>query len=175
MILALAGAGLFVFNSRYAGKERYTIPNENLKISYPASWTLVSDQNQYTLVSPNNFELSFQIAIDGLGGGCDEECQSHNLGNVVLKTLNFYSKPLYVVVNGLRDDWGQQKPFTRFNVILEKTCFAIICYGFPGLNSQGIVIITGRYVNNGANMPVEEFAKSSDVKTALLILESISY
>jgi hypothetical protein len=171
-----------------ANWKTYVIAQEKITFKYPNNWIIsfVEDQSQTILTSPNNFQLNFRTGIDGLGGGCPTECQERNLKNVVLDTLNFYQVPLYVVVNGLKDGSDVEKPFIRFNVITEKTCWTNICYGFQGKNSFGIVIITGGFtedkkatteISTGGfvYMPVDEFVVSNDVKTALTILENLKY
>lgn len=150
------------------------IPEEKLKLKYPPEWekSIRQNDNVTLLTAPSGFTLQFKSGLDGLGGGCDEECQSHNIPNVVLKTLDFYSTPLFVVVNGYKDTSPYGNANIRFNVIPKSACWTNVCYGFEGKNSAGTTIITGgldRY------MPVSEFTKLEDVKTALHILETISY
>ncbi|MCB9813277.1 MAG: hypothetical protein H6772_02625 [Pseudomonadales bacterium] len=169
----------------------YKIFNEKLSFNYPPDWKLeennVENSNSewsmgdIQLLSPNNFLLRIRTNIDGLGGGCDEECQKNNIENQTLATLNFYNKPLYVVLNGLQPN----KEFSstgniRFNVIPAQRCWNNICYGFDGLNTQGTTMITGEFVSkiNGMEsvyMMSDKFVNSTDVNTALKILETFSY
>ena len=159
----------------------YVIPSEKLTIKYPSDWilTTVEDQFRTILTSPNNFILVFTTDMDGLGGGCDSDCQKYNITNVVLDTLNFYKVPLYVVVNGMKEDSSFGKAYIGFNVIPDKTCLSNICYGFNGKNSSGTTGISGGYANESTGssvyMPVDEFVTSTDVKVALSILEKLSY
>lgn len=153
----------------------FELPLEKFTFKYPTDWRLILDDKQqiYTVISPNKFKLTFRPGLDGLGGGCDEECQQHSIENVIIDTLNFYDQPLYVVVNGLKDNYtGHNPAYIAFNVVPEKVCLWNICYGFKGKNSPGTTMITGSF---GAFMPTNEFINSSDVKTALKILESIRY
>jgi len=168
------------------GWQLYTIPEENLKITFPSNWKLKRDSRDtsyYVIVSPNNFCLSFRYGLDGLGGGCDEECQKHNITNIVVETLTFYDSPLNVVVYGLKEDDRGSKAFIAFNVLPRKSCWANTCYGFEGKNTRGTFIITGGYRTDpdklyqsvDVYMAPEKFIISSDVQTALDILRKISY
>jgi hypothetical protein len=152
----------------------FTLPNEKLSIQYPSDWKLQKTDSTlptYQLTSPNKFYLTFMTEIDGIGGDCDSQCQSHNIPNVNLGKLDFYTRPLYVVVNGFKDKFAGEAVI-GFNVITEKTCWANICYGFAGKNSPGTVSVYGSF---GSLIPTDQFVNSPDVKTALLILGKLTY
>lgn len=169
----------------------YTLPDEKLSFSYPSDWKLeISnfetgnqewEANEYKITSTNNFVLKIRTKVDGLGGGCTEECQKMNTPNQTLGTLHFYNQPLYIVLNGFQPSSEfNTNGNIRFNVIPKQTCFNNLCYGFPGTNTHGETIITGEFLSNddlqqNIFMTAEEFTNSSDVKTAIKILESLKY
>lgn len=153
----------------------YVLPEEKIKMQYPPTWKLEEDSSQssYILMSPNDFRLTFRVNLDGLGGGCSGECPEHNIENEVIDTLSFYDVPLYLVVNGAKDNFFRGiKPFIRFNVIPRRNCYFNICYGFNGKNTPGATIISGSFETF---MPTEQFIQSSDVQTAVNILKTLSY
>jgi hypothetical protein len=152
----------------------YDLPGEKLHVSYPPEWSLEeqADQSTYTLISPGKFRLTFQVGLDGLGGGCDEECASYNIPNQTLAQLRFYDKPLFVVLNGMKEGYYNTAPSIRFNVLEDEKCFTNICYGFKGKHTSGTMMITGDY---GKYMTADQFVNSDDVKVALSILKTIAY
>ena len=160
------------------GWKNYQLPDEKLSFSYPQNWKLKTESTgsigtRYSVTSPNNFNLIFITSLDGLGGGCDEVCQSQNIKNTVLGTLNFSTKPLYIVVNGFKDKTNPLKAEISFNVIPTKTCWSNLCYGFNGKNTPSVTIIEGAFP--GKLMTPVEFTNSADVKTAVSILKTLTY
>ncbi len=165
----------------------YTMPIEKLIIRYPQTWTMTTKTfpenptaETVTFTSPNNFQLTIGTA-GTYSRTCTADCQSHNLPNSVLATLNFYQKPLYVVVHGLKDDSQYGSARTLFSVIPDKTCFDNQCGGYVGQRGNTVAIQGGFIkkidLTNTAfsYTPVNDFVNSQDVKTALLILNNLKY
>jgi len=157
------------------GYKNLEFPKEYLSLKYPQDWSIKIESKDiggiYSLTSPNKFTLTFWLGADGLGGACFEDCQIHNVKNSVIDVLNFYSTPLYIVVNGLSDN-VIGKATIGFNVIPEKSCWNNICYGFKSKRDFGEIIIKG---TNPAYVSTDTFVKSPDVITAVNILKSIKY
>ncbi len=167
----------------------YTIPGEKLSFSYPQDWKIMAkpERNEWYLISKNKFRIKFLIGAGGLGGYCDEECKKWAIPTKKIGNFQLDNKALNIIVNGLQDastvpEFG--KPFTRFSVIPKDDCDWNICYGFSGKNTVGEVIITGEYVfdvneilneSNKEYMAAEDFIESTDVKTAIKIVESLKY
>jgi hypothetical protein len=157
----------------------YRVEFDKFSFQYPAGWTVNdNDANRVLLLGPNGFRVLFMNA-DGLGGACVEECPSSNIPNQTLATLNYYTKPLYVVLNGIKDKSIYGDMVTVFNVIPEQSCYYNICYGYQGkfdLNHE--TIIRGSFIDmNGNSTYVEpsKFVSSPEVKAALKILGTIKY
>jgi len=172
---------------KIAGWKAYTMPIEKLIIRFPPNWAMNKQSfpedptaEGVTFTSPNNFQLAFSTAGQ-FTGFCSAECQSHNLPNTVLTTLNFYTKPLYVVVHGLKDDSSFGSARTLFSVVETKSCFDNMCSGYTGQRGR-TVIIQGGFIKKidernfvYVNTPVNDFINSQDVKNAIKILENLRY
>lgn len=171
--------------------QSYTIFNEKFSFNYPQDWELEENNidnadpewsvGDVSLLSPNNFLLRIRTNMDGLGGGCDEECQKYNVPNQTLTTLNFYKQPLYVVLNGFQpNEEFRSTGNIRFSVIPVQNCWNNVCYGFEGMNTQGTTMITGEFVskknkNISIYMTADEFINSPDIGIAIKILKTLSY
>ncbi len=165
----------------------YTMPIEKLTIRFPPDWTLTKQSfpedptaESVTFTSPSNFQLSFTTGGQ-YKGECNADCQSHNIPNILLDTLNFYSKPLYVVVHGLKDDSSFGSARTLFSVIESKSCFDNLCGGYTGKRGR-IVVIQGGFIkqidkktSSYTNISANDFVNSADVKTAIKMLKNIHY
>lgn len=165
----------------------YTMPIEKLVVRFPPGWT-VSKQSfpedptaeSIAFTSPGNFQLSFTTGGQ-YKGDCSADCQSHNIPNILLDTLSFYSKPLYVVVHGLKDDSSFGSARTLFSVIENKSCFDNLCGGYIG--KRGIILVVqGGFIKKideknfvYVNTPVNDFINSADVKNAMKMLENLHY
>lgn len=158
----------------------HTLPVEKVTFSCPSNWKLkiyksASYFDKVELVSPNDFTITINTGNQP-GGGCDYDCQTYNIKNIVLAKLNYYTSPLYVVVHGMK---GLSSDRISFSVIEQTTCFDNTCGGYKSKTAQLGVRIQGGYFNDKGTdykyVDPEIFINSKDVREAVNILKTLHY
>lgn len=177
----------------YAGWNTYTSSIERLSFKYPSDWVLTVDsagnyasqtgitEEQYKLVGTNNFRINFDVFGNaGLGGACGPECQIYE--STKLNVPNYGN--LWMVVSGraagMATNIGLDSEPTAVGEGASYGLFsgkAIIAAG--ELKGQHYTVhMDGSYRDNNGDAisyaPAAFLAKS-EVKTAKLIYQSLSY
>ena len=185
----------------YAGWKTYTSPDEKFTLKYPTDWTVSNEsasgilKESIDLWGPNNFRLNYTLVkYDSTFTVSEAQKEAQAVGNpdpvkdnaynvISNFTPNNLSKALYVVSTS--SDVGEAGgPVNNIEVAEYKT-YQGQPLGYPGYyvskNNTGYMVQWyGGYSKlvpsyGPVGMPTTTFLAKSEVKTATLILKSVSY
>lgn len=175
----------------YAGWKSYTSLSEKFTFKYPPTWTLTNtldprsgdiQKEDITLTAPNHFSLRYDVYK--LGVNSNFGCNGCLFKGVTQLSQTNYGRALYMAVNNNSTINGNQS-FQSLG-ISENTSLAQQQYKgwiyYPSKHNPGYVIRwAGEYTEPGIGeekliyMNYADFVNKSEVKQAMLVLESLKY